>query len=134
MILDRDISNADFQQRGLQQLAKQARLVLLVVAAFNFGGAALISVGGSPQELLLVPALLLSGAAHVGLALWARVMPLPPVIVGFVLFAAGVLAQLSQGFPGLVAIVFDVILLALYLNGVQAARSYNEMKARVSPT
>jgi hypothetical protein len=54
------------------------------------------------------------------------------VLVGFVLYLAGIVLSVAQGGSIFDGILFKVILLALFLNGIGAARQFEEAKRRVA--
>ncbi|MCH9684573.1 MAG: hypothetical protein K0V04_24265 [Deltaproteobacteria bacterium] len=119
------------QEDGLAKLAKHARVVLVVIAAVQVGAVALLWVaGGAAEHTLIIPSLI-SAAIYGGLALWARVAPLPAVLVGFAIYLAGVGLSMAQGGSLFDGILFKVILLALFLNGIASGRQYNEAKKRL---
>lgn len=119
-------------QDGLDKLAKHARVVLVVIAAIQVGGAALLWVAGGPtQEPLIVPSILM-GVVYGLLAVWARRAPMPAVVVGFVLYLAGTVLAIAQGGSIFDGIVLKVILLALFLNGLGSARQFQDAKRRLA--
>lgn len=119
------------QQDGLDLLAKHARGVLVLIAGVQLGLAALFwFAGDAPQKALIVP-VLCAAVIYGALALWARRAPLPAVLVGFAIFLGDIGLGLAQGGSIFDGILFRVILLALFLNGIGSARQYNEAKKRV---
>lgn len=131
MILEKTVSDADFQRQGLDKLAKHARLVLVLIAGINVAAAAFFAIAADGLQWPLLTPLLVSAAIHGGLALWATKMPLPAVAAGFALFGLGIVAGLAQGGSIFDGIMLNVILLALYLNGIQSAVAFNNMKAKL---
>lgn len=118
-------------QDGLDQLAKHARGVLVLITGVQLGlGALFWFAGDAPQRALIVPTLITAGIYGL-LALWARRAPLPAVLVGFGIYLASILLSMVQGGSLLDGLLFKVILLALFLNGVGSGRQYNEAKKRI---
>lgn len=120
------------QQDGLDKLAKHARVVLVVIAAVQLGAAALLWVAGGPAEKALVVPAVINAVIYGLLAVWARRSPLTAVLVGFVLYLAGIVLSVAQGGNVFDGALLKVILLALFLNGLGAARQYEEAKRRVA--
>lgn len=120
------------QQDGLDKLAKHARVVLVVIAAVQLGFAALLWIAGGPAERALILPAVVAAAIYGALAVWARRAPLPAVLVGLALYVANVAFAVAQGGGIFDGILFKVILLALFLNGIGAARQFEEAKKRVA--
>jgi hypothetical protein len=120
------------QEDGLDKLAKHAGIVLVVIAALQLGGAALLWVAGGPAEhALLVPSII-AGVVYGALALWARSAPMPAVVTGFVLFVLTHLLAVIQGGSIFDGLLLKVILIALFLNGFGSARQHAEAKKRLA--
>jgi len=120
------------QQDGLDKLAKHARIVLVVIAAVQLAAAALLwSAGGPAEKPLILPAAI-TAAVYGLLAAWARRAPLPAVLVGMVLYVGGIALAVAQGGSLFDGILFKVILLALFINGLGSARQFEEAKRRVA--
>jgi hypothetical protein len=120
------------QQDGLDKLAKHARVVLVVIAAVQLGAAALLWVAGGPAEEALIAPAIVTAVIYGLLAVWAGRAPLPAVVVGLVLYLAGIGLAVAQGGGIFDGILFKVILLALFLNGIGTARQFEEAKRRVA--
>jgi hypothetical protein len=120
------------QQDGLNKLAKHARIVLVVIAAVQLGAAALLWVAGGPAEKPLILPTVVTAVVYGLLAVWARRAPMPAVIVGLVLYAGSIVFAVAQGGGIFDGILFKVILLALFINGLGSARQYEEAKKRVA--
>jgi hypothetical protein len=117
---------------GLAKLAKHARVVLVFIAAFQLGAAALLWVAGGPVEHAQVVPTVIAGVVYGSLAVWARHAPMPAVATGFVLFVISVGIGVAQGGSIFEGLLLKVIVLALFMNGLGSARQYNEAKKRVA--
>ncbi len=119
------------QEDGLAKLAKHARIVLVVITGVQLGMAALFWLaGGSAEKVLIVPAVI-TATLYGALALWASRAPLPAVTVGLGIYLLGIAVRLFQGGSLFEGLLFKVILLALFINGVGAGRQYNDAKKRL---
>ncbi len=119
------------QEDGLAKLARHARIVLVAIAAIHVGSAMLLWLAGGPAQWAMIVPTMVGAAIYGVLALWATRAPLPAVLVGFAIYLAGVAYSISQGGSILDGILFKVIFLALFLNGIQTALTYNKAKERL---
>lgn len=118
-------------QDGLDRLARHARMVLVVLAGLSFGGAAFFYLAGEGP----VASQLVSGTVFALLAVWARRSPMVPIVIGVSLHGLGLLtvAFVDLGavlsFPSL---LMNGIILALCINGIATARSYEHLKVQLA--
>ncbi|MCA9654067.1 MAG: hypothetical protein H6712_08815 [Myxococcales bacterium] len=120
------------QQDGLVKLARHARVVLVLIASLQAGAAALLYVAGGPaEEPLILPAIV--GAVLYGvLAIWASSAPMPAVIVGLVLYLSSIGYSVAQGASPFDGLLLKGIILVLFVNGLGAARNYDDAKRRIA--
>ncbi len=118
---------------GLDKLARHARVVLVILAAVQFGAVAFLYIAEPVTQWSGLGTMLGVGAAFAGLAAWARARPLPAVLTGLGIYLAGVIlaalvepATLTQG------LTMKAIVAVMFYNGITAALTYNAM-ARVKP-
>lgn len=116
---------------GLDKMARDARTVLLVIAALNLGGAALLWLaGGIPDVSAAIPQIV-TGIAFVLLAIWARRSPMIPVTIGVAIYALSLAATLITSPLAVLSmwgLMLHGILVVLCFNGVSSARNYNKLK------
>lgn len=113
---------------GLDKLARQARIVLIVLAVVQFVFAWILWLDDSPDMLTLRTAAAI-GLLFAGLAVWARREPLPAVLLGLGFYGLGVVvaaiaepATLTSGLAG------KAVVAVLFYNGVDTARAYEKMR------
>ncbi len=126
---------ASSTEDGLDQLAKHARGVLVVLALVQVAGAAILYLAGAmrlPGELAMTLAV---GAVFGGLAVWARRDPLPAVLVGLGIYV-GLLALAAVFDPATLfsGVIMKLIVAAMFWNGISTGLTYNEMKRTLGPT
>ncbi len=119
---------------GLDKLAKQARVVLVLLAAVQLvGGGILFLAGGIPDASAIAGTFGL-GVVFGALALWARKDPLNAVLVGLgiwvVLVAASAALDSSSLFNGLLV---KAIVVALFISGISTGLTYNKLKPTIAP-
>lgn len=120
---------------GLDKLAKHARGVLVLLAAIQVGGAAILYIAGAmrtPEEIIVALSL---GALFGALAVWARKNPLPAVLVGLAIYVAIVLLSAVVD-PATIysGLIMKLVVAAMFWNGISTGLTYNEMKRSMAPT
>lgn len=113
---------------GLDKLAKQARIVLIVLAVVQFVFTWILWLDKVPDMLTLRTTAAI-GLLFAGLAVWARKEPLPAVLLGLGFYIVGVVAAavadpatLTSGLAG------KAVVAVLFYNGVDTALAYEKMK------
>ena len=104
----------------------------MLIASLQAGAAALLYVAGGPaEEPLILPAIV--GAVLYGvLAIWASSAPMPAVIVGLVLYLSSIGYSVAQGASPFDGLLLKGIILVLFVNGLGAARNYDDAKRRIA--
>jgi hypothetical protein len=136
-------SASEPQKYELRKNLGQASGALLVMAALQFV-CGLIGVLAFPRILgldgdslvFVIAAVLVVGVAgaYVGLGIWARYQPLPPTIIGLVLYVVMVLANIilsgdrERVWMGIWVPILLIIMLA---RGVVAANKYNKLVRQI---
>jgi hypothetical protein len=113
---------------GLDKLARQARVVLIVLAVIQFVFTWILWLDKVPDMLSLRTTAAI-GLLFAGLAVWARKEPLPAVLLGLGFYGVGVVAAavvepatLTSGLAG------KAVVAVLFYNGVDTALAYEKMK------
>lgn len=119
---------------GLDKLARQARIVLIVLAVVQFVFAWILWLDQVPDLMTLRTSAAI-GLLFVGLAVWARKEPLPAVLLGLGFYVLGVVAAaivepatLTSGLIG------KAIVAVLFYNGVDTALAFEKMRREQSVT
>jgi hypothetical protein len=119
---------------GLDKLARQARVVLIVLAAIQFVIVGILCMAGVPDGVRLRTTVAI-GLTFAGLAVWARKEPLPAVLLGLGLYVMGVVAvaivepaSLTSGLVG------KAVVAALFYNGVDTALAFEKMRREQAAT
>lgn len=114
---------------GLDKLAKHARAVLVLLAAVQLIGGAILYVAGALVHPAGITTTFGLGVVFAALAIWARKDPLLAVLFGLGIWVAvqGLAAIVDPAtlFQGLVV---KAIVVVMFINGVSTGLSYNKMK------
>ncbi len=116
---------------GLDKMARDARTVLLAIAALNLGGAALLWIAGGVPDVSAVIPQIVTGIAFGALGVWARRSPMLPVAIGVAIYALGLVATLLTNPLAVLSmwgLILHGILIVLCFNGVSSALNYNKLK------
>jgi hypothetical protein len=117
---------------GLDKLARHARMVLVVLAAICFGGAAFFYLAGEGP----VQGQVVGGTFFAVLAFWARRSPMTPIVIGVSVYALNVIYAVfatPEILTSLWFVVMNGIVAALCFNAITTARSYEQLKAQLAP-
>ncbi|HVI03136.1 MAG TPA: hypothetical protein VM869_30780 [Enhygromyxa sp.] len=116
-------------QDGLDKLAKHARAVLVLLAAVQLIGGAILYVAGALVEPMAMVFTFGLGVIFGALAIWARKDPLNAVLVGLgfwiTIMAVEAIIEPSSLFNGLIV---KAIVIVMFVNGVSTGLTYNRMK------
>jgi hypothetical protein len=112
-------SIASSVEDGLDKMAKHARLVLVAIAAINFGGAALMWVAGGVSDVA-------------GLA--PQLVTMVPVTIGVVIYGLSLATSLllePARVMSMWGLLINASLVVLCINGITSARSYEDLKRKL---
>jgi peptidoglycan/LPS O-acetylase OafA/YrhL len=119
---------------GLDKMARHARMVLVVIAVLNLGGALLLWIAGGVTDVAGLAPRLVTGVAFVVLAVWARRSPMLPVTIGVAIYGVSLVASIAVD-PAQVlsmwGLLLNAALIVLCINGISAARSYEDLRRRL---
>jgi hypothetical protein len=140
---DRDFGGGRHESRAARSALNTASGGLFAVAGLQLICGSIVLVAapqlrGMANEAILIIGVIVFGTAIVfaGLGVWARYQPLPPAIIGLVLYGLLAVADLfvsvqqggeAQGYLGLVV---KLIIIGVLVNGVSAANRYNRLTSR----
>jgi len=135
--LDRDFGSGRVDSAAARSALNQASGGLFAVALIQLicGGIALAVapelLGVADEILFAVIAVLGLAVVFAGLGVWARFQPLPPAIIGLVLYILATLLDVvmavQQNVPQQATrgVVMKIILIIMLARGVSAANKYN---------
>lgn len=116
-------------QDGLDKLAKHAGAVLVLLAAVQLIGGAILYIAGGLTEPVAMVSTFGLGVIFGALAIWARKDPLMAVLVGLAFWVAihgiGAIIEPSTLFNGLIV---KAIVIVMFVNGISTGMTYNRMK------
>ncbi|HLT40977.1 MAG TPA: hypothetical protein VK034_32085 [Enhygromyxa sp.] len=122
-------SIAGSTEDGLDKLAKHARAVLVLLAAVQLIGGAILYIAGALVDAAPIATTLGLGVIFGVLAIWARKDPLTAVLVGLGIWVAvhgiGAIIEPATLFSGLVV---KAIVIVMFVNGISTGLTYNKMK------
>jgi hypothetical protein len=114
---------------GLDKLAKHARAVLIVLAAAQLIGGAILYIAGALVEPSAIAVTFGLGAMFGALTIWARKDPLTAVLVGLGIWGTVLVIEAivepATLFNGL---ILKAIVIVLFVNGISTGLTYNRMK------
>lgn len=116
-------------QDGLDKLGRHARGVLILLAVVQLASLAFLWVAGVRLATLDVAVGGGIGAAFLGLAVWARKQPMPPIVIGLIVYLAGIgLAASIEPSTLFQGVLFKGIVLVMFYNGIATARTHEKMR------
>lgn len=114
---------------GLDKLAKHARSVLIVLAALQLIGGAILYVVGAVVQPSALGFMLGLGVVFGALAIWARKDPLPAVLGGLgVWISVHLIEAMIEPASVFNGLLVKAIVVVLFINGISTGITYNKMK------